>query len=77
MSNDSYIPGPNAKRLLKDVKSIMKEPLESENIFYKHDEHNMLKGYALIIGQKIHPMKMVFIFLIFFSQWIILILHQS
>ena len=47
-----YMPGPNAKRLLKDVKSLMKEPLINENIFYKHDEANMLKGYALIIGPK-------------------------
>lgn len=56
MSNDdSYMPRPNAKRLLKDVKSIMKEPLESENIYYKHDENNMLKSYALIIGPKDTP----------------------
>lgn len=54
-NNDSYMPRPNARRLLKDVKSIIKEPLESENIYYKHDENNMLKGYALIIGQKDTP----------------------
>lgn len=54
-NNDSYMPRPNARRLLKDVKSIMKEPLVTENIYYKHDENNMLKGYALIIGPKDTP----------------------
>ena len=54
-NDESYMPRPNAKRLLKDVKSIMKEPLTSENIYYKHDEKNMLKGYALIIGPKETP----------------------
>lgn len=42
----------NARRLMKDIKSLMKEPLQSENIYYKHDESNMLKGYAMIIGPK-------------------------
>lgn len=51
-NNEIFMPGPNAKRLLKDIKSLMKEPLVSENIYYKHDETNMLKGYALIIGPK-------------------------
>jgi ubiquitin-protein ligase len=37
-------------RLLKDVVSIMKHPLTDNGIFYVHDETNMLKGYALIIG---------------------------
>ena len=42
----------SAKRLLSDIKDIMKNPLHSEGIYYKHDESNMLKGYALIIGPK-------------------------
>ena len=38
------------KRLIKDVREIKKSPLENDGIFYKHDEENMLKGYAMIIG---------------------------
>lgn len=45
------------KRLAKDVKYIIKNPLElkNNNIYYKHDEDNILKGYALIIGNKDTP----------------------
>ena len=35
------------KRLLKDVKEMIKNPLETEGIYYKHDEINMLKGYVI------------------------------
>ena len=38
-------------RLLKDVKQIMKNPLTDNGIYYVHDDVDMLKGYALIIGQ--------------------------
>lgn len=37
------------KRLLSDIKEIMKNPLKDHGIFYKHDEENMLKGYVLIV----------------------------
>lgn len=37
------------KRLLSDIKEIMKNPLNDHGIFYKHDEENMLKGYVLIV----------------------------
>jgi ubiquitin-conjugating enzyme E2 Z len=37
-------------RLIKDIKEIMKNPLSDNGIFYSHDEENMLKGYAMIIG---------------------------
>tara|TARA_B100000989_G_C19518230_1_gene462803 strand:- start:99 stop:872 length:774 start_codon:yes stop_codon:yes gene_type:complete len=43
------------KRLAKDVKYLIKNPLNSENIYYKHDENNLLKGYAMIIGNKNTP----------------------
>ena len=45
------------KRIAKDVKYILNNgvSLSSENIYYKHDEENMMKGYALIIGQKDSP----------------------
>jgi len=38
------------QRLIKDVKQLKKNPLSTENIYYIHDEENILKGYALIIG---------------------------
>ena len=38
------------QRLLTDVKDLIKNPLSSENIYYIHDDMDMLKGYALIIG---------------------------
>jgi ubiquitin-protein ligase len=38
----------NIRRLAKDIRSIMKEPIE--NIYYIHDETDMTRGYALIIG---------------------------
>lgn len=38
------------QRLLSDVKDLIKNPLTEENIYYIHDDMDMLKGYALIIG---------------------------
>jgi len=38
------------KRLLKDVKDIIKKPLTEHGIYYVHDEGDILRGYALIIG---------------------------
>jgi ubiquitin-protein ligase len=43
------------QRLIKDVKYIIKNPLTDNNIYYKHDEEDMLKGYALIIGPSDTP----------------------
>jgi len=43
------------KRLVKDVKDIMKNPLTSQGIFYQHDESDMLKGYAMIVGPSDTP----------------------
>ena len=42
-------------RLLKDVKEIMKNPLTSNGIYYVHDDVNMLKGYAMILGPEDTP----------------------
>ena len=38
-------------RMLKDVKDIVMQPLHSHGIYYIHNEDDMLKGSALIIGQ--------------------------
>jgi len=40
----------NQKRLAKDIVDILKHPLNSNGIYYKHDESDILTGYALIIG---------------------------
>lgn len=45
----------NLKRLLKDVAHIIKHPLINEGIYYVHDETDMFKGYAMIIGPEGTP----------------------
>jgi ubiquitin-conjugating enzyme E2 Z len=42
-------------RLLKDVKQILKNPLTENGIYYIHDDSDMMKGYALIIGPSDTP----------------------
>ena len=44
-----------AQRLIKDVKALINHPLSGDNIYYFHDEVNILKGYALIIGSEGTP----------------------
>ena len=38
------------KRILKDLSNIDSKLLKQNNIFYSHDEDNILKGYVMIIG---------------------------
>ena len=45
-----FITSATTKRLLNDVKNIYKNPLDSQGIYYKHDENDILKGYAIIFG---------------------------
>lgn len=45
----------NLKRLLKDVAEVLKNPLNDEGIYYVHDESDMFKGYAMIIGPEGTP----------------------
>jgi ubiquitin-conjugating enzyme E2 Z len=42
-------------RLIQDVKNIIKCPLTDHGIHYIHDEDDILKGYALIIGPEDTP----------------------
>lgn len=42
-------------RLASDVRDIYKHPLHSEGIYYEHDESDLLKGYAMIIGPEDTP----------------------
>jgi ubiquitin-conjugating enzyme E2 Z len=53
--NNTIISKDSIQRLLKDVKDIIKHPLTSNGIYYKHDDEDMLKGYALIIGPEDTP----------------------
>ena len=43
------------QRLLKDVRQIIKHTLTDNNIFYIHDDTDILKGYAMIIGPSETP----------------------
>ena len=51
----TFIPRDTITRLLKDVKQIMKNPLTENGIYYIHDDADMMKGYALIIGPSDTP----------------------
>lgn len=53
--NPSSISRETTKRLIHDITDIYRSPLHSEGIYYQHDDQNMLKGYALIIGSKDTP----------------------
>ena len=51
----TFISKDTIQRLLKDVKQIIKNPLTENGIYYIHDDTDMLKGYALIIGPSDTP----------------------
>jgi ubiquitin-protein ligase len=42
-------------RLLRDVKNIIKNPLTENGIYYVHDDEDLLKGYAMIVGPSETP----------------------
>lgn len=43
------------QRLLSDVRTIIKTPLSDNGIYYCHDDEDMMKGYAMIIGPSETP----------------------
>jgi ubiquitin-conjugating enzyme E2 Z len=51
----NFITKDSIKRLLKDVKNIIQNPLTENGIYYIHDDTDLLKGYALIIGPEDTP----------------------
>lgn len=51
----TFISKETISRLLKDVKHIFKNPLTENGIYYIHDDTDMMKGYALIIGPSDTP----------------------
>jgi len=51
MSDKSYIiTKETQKRLISDIKDIVNNPLTDQGIMYVHDETNLLRGYAMLIG---------------------------
>lgn len=50
-----FITKETISRLLKDVKNIIQNPLTDNGIYYIHDDTDILKGYALIIGPSDTP----------------------
>jgi ubiquitin-conjugating enzyme E2 Z len=46
----TFISKETITRLLKDVKQIIKNPLIDQGIYYLHDDTDMMKGYAMIVG---------------------------
>ena len=49
---DKVISKDSFKRIIKDVKDMIVDPLTEQCIFLKHDNENILKGHAMIIGPK-------------------------
>jgi ubiquitin-protein ligase len=54
-SNSVTISKETITRLLKDVRQIMKNPLIDNGIYYFHDDEDLLKGYAMIVGPSDTP----------------------
>ena len=51
-NNNNIISKTTINRLVKDIAELIKVPLNNDGIYYKHDEDDILLGYALIIGPK-------------------------
>ena len=52
MGTVDYLHKDTIRRIAKDVSNIYKSPLDKEGIYYVHNDDDMLKGYAMIIGPK-------------------------
>lgn len=55
METSTAITKETISRLIKDITFIRKNPLTENGIYYYHDEIDMLKGYAMIIGPSDTP----------------------
>ena len=51
----TFVPKTAINRLLKDVRNIIKNPLTEQGIYYVHDDTDILKGYAMIVGPSETP----------------------
>lgn len=61
-TNDTFITLQTKKRIINDISYLYKNPLNNQGIFYIHDDLDMLKGYAMIIGPKDTPYENGFYF---------------
>ena len=50
LTSDKFVKKDALRRIISDIKEIKKNPLTAHGIYYEHDETDMLKGRALIIG---------------------------
>ena len=48
--SEKFVKKDALRRIISDIKELMKNPLTAQGIYYEHDETDMLKGRALIIG---------------------------
>lgn len=51
----TFVSKETMQRLLKDVRNIIKNPLTDQGIYYIHDDSDMMKGYAMIVGPSDTP----------------------
>jgi ubiquitin-conjugating enzyme E2 Z len=51
----TFVSKETMQRLLKDVRHIIKNPLTDQGIYYIHDDADMMKGYAMIVGPSDTP----------------------
>ena len=51
----TFINKETMNRLVKDVRHIIKNPLIDQGIYYVHDDVDMMKGYAMIVGPSDTP----------------------
>jgi len=49
-SGEIFLKKDALRRIVSDIKELRKNPLTAHGIYYEHDETDMLKGRALIIG---------------------------
>jgi len=46
----TFIQKETIQRLVKDIRHIIQNPLTDQGIYYIHDDSDMMKGYAMIVG---------------------------
>lgn len=68
-SQSRFVTRETMNRLVRDITDIFKNPLVDEGIYYQHDDTDMLKGYAMIIGPQDTPYENgMYLFLLDFPE---------
>jgi ubiquitin-conjugating enzyme E2 Z len=52
---DNFVSKETISRLIRDIKNIVKNPLNDNGIYYSHDDTDLLKGYAMLVGSSETP----------------------